>query len=82
MVGVICRSAIQCLTWGADEDGVADVLHVLQEAITATRKHSGGEALEVWQDATRFYSKSYLAWSTYVDPLVSALSSSNSSSSS
>jgi hypothetical protein len=28
---------------GADEDGVADVLRVLQEAITATRKHPGGD---------------------------------------
>ena len=35
------------------------------------------QALEVWQDATKFYSKSYLAWLTYVDLLMSALSSSN-----
>lgn len=29
------------------------------------------QALEVWQDATKFYSKSYLAWLTYVDLLMS-----------
>ena len=27
----------------ADQDGVADVLHVIQEGITATRKHPGGD---------------------------------------
>ena len=30
------------------------------------------QALEVWQAATKFYSKSYLAWLTYVDLLMSA----------
>jgi hypothetical protein len=29
---------------GADENGAADVLHVLQEGITTTRKHSGGRS--------------------------------------
>jgi len=38
------------------------------------------QALEVWRDAAQFYSKSYLAWLTYVDPLVSALLPSTSSS--
>ena len=36
-----------------------------------------GQALEVWQDATKFYSKSYLGWPTYIDLLMSALSSPN-----
>jgi hypothetical protein len=36
------------------------------------------QVLEVWQDATTFYCKSYLAWLAYVDLLMSALSSSNS----
>jgi hypothetical protein len=34
--------------------------------------------LDGGQDATKFYNKSYLAWLTYVDRLMSALSSSNS----
>ena len=29
------------------------------------------EALEVWQDATKFYSKSYLAWLAYINLLMS-----------
>jgi hypothetical protein len=35
------------------------------------------QALEMWQDATKLYSKSYLAWLTYVDLLISALTPSN-----
>ena len=36
------------------------------------------QALEVWQDASKFYSKSYLAWLTYVELLMSVLSLYNS----
>jgi hypothetical protein len=31
------------------------------------------QALKVWQDATEFYSKSYLAWLTYINLLMSVL---------
>jgi len=36
------------------------------------------QALEVWQEATKFYRKSYLAWLTHVDIYIPALSLSNS----
>ena len=43
LVGIAVYSPNPLSNKAADEDEVADVLHVLQEGITAIRKHPGGD---------------------------------------
>jgi hypothetical protein len=50
------------------------VLKHITQFLTFPAASMPDEALEVWQDATKFYSKSYLAWLTYVNLLMSAFS--------